>query len=324
MKVLSLFAAHVGGGPVAERVASTLGEGFEIVGSDDAGAEGGVHIKDAEVILTALSPVTAEHIEITQRLRMIQCTSHGFDHVDIDAAAAKGIAVCNVGTSGAEAHNVAEHTFLLMLALAKRLVEGHNALVDGRWQSGGQGLTELNGRTLGIVGLGTIGREVAARGNVFGMKVIYSDPIEIPEEVEKSLGVERRELDDLLRQADFVTIHVPLMKSTHHLIDERRLGLMKNSAFLINTARGALVDQAALADALNEGRIAGAGIDVYDPEPPPPDHPLLKAKNVVLSPHVAGVTRESVARIMGESLENVRRFARGEPVRDIVNGVTLG
>lgn len=325
MKVLALFAEHVGGARVADFVGGTLGEGFEVSGSSDATKDADL-LGGAEVILTALGSVTAEHIAKAGHLRLIQCTSHGFDHVDVAAAAERGIPVCNVGTTGAEAHNVAEHTFLLMLALAKRLVDGHNAMKEGRFPMQDlqrAGLTELATRTLGIVGLGTIGREVAKRGAAFGMRLIYSDPAEIPSALERELGAERRELDGLLAEADFVTIHVPLMESTHHLIDSRRLALMKKSAFLVNTARGAIVDQAALADALSEGRLAGAGIDVFDPEPTPPDHPLIGAPGVVLSPHVAGVTRESVARIMFEALENVRRLAKGEEVLDVVNGVRL-
>lgn len=327
MKVLALIAEQVGGTELAGLVSSALGEGFEASAASDVMSYEASHLDEAEVIVTALCPVNAEHIAAASKLKLIQCFSHGFDHVDVDAAAERGIPVCNLGASGAEDHNVAEHTFLLLLALAKRLVEGHTGLRLGRWvmpELRRAGLAELKGRTLGILGLGMIGRQVARRAKAFDMNVIYFDPVEIPEEVERESGAERRSLEDLLRESDAVTIHAPLTPSTRHLLNAKKLALMKQTAFLINTSRGAIVDSDALAEALNTGSIAGAGLDVFDPEPPQPDHALLRAPNVVLSPHVAGVTKESIDRILHEAVTNVRRYAAGEPLRDIVNGVSLG
>jgi phosphoglycerate dehydrogenase-like enzyme len=208
-----------------------------------------------------------------------------------------------------------------MLACARRLVEGHNGIRAGDWpQLTGQS-TELLGKTLGIVGLGHIGVEVAKRARAFDMNLLYYDVVEPPEDVSSELRLTRVELDELLATSDVVSVHVPLFPSTRGLIGREQLRLLKPNAILVNTSRGPVVDNAAVAEAANEGRIV-AGIDVFDPEPPPADHPLRGASNVVLSPHVAGTTRESVLRMMGAAFENLKRFAAGERITDIINGVT--
>lgn len=321
MRLLALFPAHLNPDAVGGFVGSMLGDGWTVTPAADADADPDA-LAQADAILDALVPLRASAIERAARLRIIQTPSHGFDHVDLDAAAARGIPVCNVGTSGAEAANVAEHAFLLMLASAKRLIEGHTALRDGRWpvqELLGMGLTELRGKTLGIVGLGQIGREVARRGRAFDMRLLYADVVPAPD-AEAEFGLERTELDDLLRASDFVTIHVPLSDATRGLVGAERIALLRHGAVLVNTSRGPVVDGRALAEACRGGRVL-AGIDVFDPEPPPPDHPLLGAPNVVLSPHVAGVTGESTRRIMLAAIENLQRFARGEAPLDIVNGL---
>lgn len=318
--MLALFPSDYNPEGIAGFLAPMLGDGWEVVGADAPDADPD-ELAETEVVLVALVPVTAEHIERAARLRFVQTPSHGFDHVDVDAAAARGIPVANVGTSGAEAATVAEHAFGLMLACAKRLPDGHTALREGRWPNQEllrAGLTELQGKTLGIVGLGAIGREVAKRARAFEMRVLYHDVLEAPDAGE--LGISRVSLDELLGGSDAVTVHVPLVESTRGLIGAAELERMKPGAILVNTSRGPVVDNAALAEACTAGRVV-AGVDVFDPEPPPPDHPLLGVPNVVLSPHVAGVTGESVRRIMAAALENVRRFARGEAPRDVVNGV---
>jgi phosphoglycerate dehydrogenase-like enzyme len=327
VKVILAVVPHFAGVADPDRFADLLGPGFELTPllAGDVAADGGAHLADAEAILSVFAPVTAAHAAAAGRLKLVQCTSHGFDHVDLDATAEQGIAVCNVGTSGAEAHNVAEHTMLLMLALAKRLVEGHNGLRAGGWpglELQRLGMTELEGRTLGVVGLGMIGREVSKRAQAFGMRVIYSGRRRHAPEEETALGVEWRELDDLLAESDMVTLHVPLTPETRHVVDARRIALMKPTASLVNTAREGLVDTEALVEALESGRLAGAGYDVFDPEPPPPEHPLLRAPKVALSPHTAGATGESVQRIVEAAVANVRRLAAGEPLSDVVNGVT--
>ncbi len=319
MRLLSLFPSRLNPEGIASYVGATLGEGWEVVGaadpSDDLQA-----LEGSEAILVALAEVTGPVIEKASHLRFIQTPSHGFDHIDIDAAAARGIPVCNVGTSGAEAATVAEHAMLLMLACARRLIDGHNGIRAGEWPSLTGSSVELQGKTLGIVGLGHIGREVAKRAKAFGMKLLYFDPVQADEEIELELRLEHTELHDLLERSDVVTVHTPLMEATRGLIGKDELAKLRRDAIFVNTSRGPVVDNQALAAAANEGLIV-AGVDVFDTEPPAADHPLRSAANVVLSPHVAGTTRESVGRIMVAALDNLKRFANGERVRDVVNGV---
>lgn len=230
--------------------------------------------------------------------------------------------VCTIGSSGAETQNVAEHTFALMLALAKQIVPAHTALVEGDWALPRlqRSLTELSGKTLGIVGLGRIGRQVARRAVAFGMSVVYAGRRRLPPETEAGLGGARHvPLDELLRTADYVSLHAPLTDETRHLLNAERLALLKPTAFVINTARGALINQDALADALEKGLVAGAGIDVFDPEPPTPALRLLRAPNVVLSPHAGGVTRETLVRIALAAVQNVTGFLSGRAPQDVVN-----
>jgi phosphoglycerate dehydrogenase-like enzyme len=319
VKLLALFPARLNPEGIAQFVGSTLGPDWDVTGAadpeDDLAA-----LEAADAMLVALVDVSAAAIDKAQALRMIQTPSHGFDHVDIDAAASRGIAVCNVGTSGAESGTVAEHAMLLMLACARRLIDGHVGMRNGEWPALTADTVELQGKTLGIVGLGHIGREVAKRAKAFGMKLLYSDPVPAEEDVEAELRIEPVGLTELLERSDVVTVHVPLMGSTRGLIGAKEIAKLKPGAILVNTSRGPVVDNQAAAEAADEGRII-AGIDVFDPEPPPADHPLRSAGNVVLSPHIAGTTRESVVRIMAAAIDNLGRFRSGERVRDVVNGI---
>ena len=320
MKLLALFPSRMNPQGIAEFVGASLGADWEVTGAGDAD-EDIAALEAADAILVALVDLPQAAIDKAQHLRLIQTPSHGFDHVDIEAAASRGVAVCNVGTSGAESGTVAEHALLLMLACARRLVEAHDGIRDGGWPALSGTTIELQGKTLGIVGLGHIGKEVAKRAKAFGMHLLYNDPVPADEEVEAELRLEAVELSDLLQRADVVTVHVPLMDSTRHLIGRDEIALLKPNAILVNTSRGAVVDTIAVAEAADEGRII-AGIDVYELEPPPDDHPLRFARNVVLTPHIAGTTRESVVRIMAAALENLGRFGNGERLRDVVNGIS--
>lgn len=319
--VLAVVSPHVGGRSAGTALASVFpGEAHvTVVERTD---EDPAALAAAHVIVTGLGPVTAEHIAAAAELELVQCASHGFDYVDLDAARAQGVAVCNIGSTGAEKQNVAEQTFALMLALAKQLVPAHTALVEADWALPRlqQSITELSGKTLGIVGLGHIGEEVARRAVAFDMTILYAGPGRLDAETEARLGGARHVgLDELLRSSDYVTLHAPLTDTTRHLLDAEHLALMKPTAFVINTARGALIDQDALADALEKGTLAGAGIDVFDPEPPTPALRLLKAPNVVLSPHVAGVTRETLVRIALAAVQNASDFLTGKEPRDVVS-----
>ncbi|MGV9455525.1 2-hydroxyacid dehydrogenase [Streptomyces sp. NPDC003635] len=321
MNVLAVIAPHVGGRGTGAGLA-TLFPADAHVTVVEAADEDPAALRSARVIITGLAPVTAEHLAAAPELELVQCASHGFDYVDLAAARERGVRVCNIGSSGAEAQNVAEQTFALMLALAKQLVPAHTALVEADWALPRlqRSLTELSGKTLGIVGLGQIGREVARRAVAFDMNVVYAGRNRVAEETEASLGGARHlPLDDLLRTADYVSLHTPLTDATRHLLSADRLALLKPTAFVVNTARGALIDQDALADALEKGALAGAGIDVFDPEPPTPALRLLRAPNVVLSPHAGGVTRETLVRIALAAVENVTGHLSGREARDVVS-----
>ncbi|GII03025.1 2-hydroxyacid dehydrogenase [Planobispora takensis] len=318
--VLAVIAPHVGGRRTGAALGAVFPESARVTVVESADEDPRA-LREAHVILTAIAPVTAAHVEAAQDLELIQCTSHGYEHVDVAAARRRGVPVCTIGSSDAERHSVAEQAFALMLALAKQIVPAHNALAGGEWalpRLRGS-LTELSGKTLGVVGLGMIGREVARRAAAFGMTVVYSSRTPADPAVEESLGARRLPLEELLGVSDYVSLHAPLNDSTRHLLDAGRLALLKPTAFVVNTARGALIDQEALADALHEGRIAGAGLDVYDPEPPGADLRLLRAPNVVLTPHAGGVTREAVVRIALAAVQNVTDHLDGKPPRDIVN-----
>ncbi|MFJ9965381.1 2-hydroxyacid dehydrogenase [Streptomyces avermitilis] len=319
--VLAVVSPHVGGRGAGAALASVF-PGQARVTVVEATDEDPAALREAHVIITGLAPVTAEHIAAAPELQLIQCASHGFDYVDLDAARARGLLVCNIGSSGAEKQNVAEQTFALMLALAKQLVPAHTALVDADWALPRlqRSITELSGKTLGIVGLGHIGEEVARRAVAFDMRIVYTGREPVDAETEARLGGARHVgLDELLRTADYITLHAPLTEATRHLLDADRLALLKPTAFVINTARGALIDQDALADALEKGALAGAGIDVFDPEPPTSALRLLRAPNVVLSPHVAGVTRETLVRIALAAVQNAGAFVAGGTPRDVVS-----
>lgn len=319
--ILAVVAPHVGGRAAGSGLAS-LFPGEAKVTVVEATDEDPAALHAAHVIITALSPVTAQHLAAAPDLELVQCASHGFEYVDLDAARTRDVLVCNIGSSGAESQNVAEQTFALMLALAKQLIPAHTALVEADWALPRlqRSLTELCGKTLGIVGLGGIGQEVARRAVAFDMNIVYAGRRRLSEETEARLGGARHiPLDELLRTADFVSLHAPLTDETRHLLDAERLALLKPTAFVINTARGALIDQDALADALERGALAGAGIDVFDPEPPTPALRLLKSPNVVLSPHVGGVTRETLIRIALAAVQNVAGFLAGGQPRDVVS-----
>ncbi|MEX2457603.1 MAG: NAD(P)-dependent oxidoreductase [Actinomycetota bacterium] len=306
-----------------------LGEGWEVRAFREQGEVPDDVAAEAEFLMPAASQgVDASLLSRMPRLRMVQVPGHGYDHVSLADAAAAGVPVCSVASSGAEAHTVAEMAILLAGVASRQIVKGHDLVRGGGW--GAQallltgGVLELAGKTMGLVGLGRIGREAAKRARAFDMRVLYHDVVRPPAEEEASLGIEFRELDDLLKESDVVSLHAPLTRATRGLIDERALSLMRGNAVLVNTSRGALVDAAALADALKAGRIRAAALDVFETEPPPPDSPLVGLDNVILSPHMGGVTGESVLRILGAAIENVRRVSRDEEPLDVIEDPDLG
>jgi glycerate dehydrogenase len=274
---------------------------------------------NAEIVLTNKTLVSREHIESLPGLKYLGVLATGFNIVDVAAARARNVPVTNVPTYGTK--SVAQMTFALVLELTQHV--GHHAQTvrDGRWSKSLDfcywdfPLVELDGLVLGIVGYGRIGQAVAALASAFGMRVVYHKPRPAREPATDATFVD---LDELFAMSDVVTLHCPLTPETKYLVNAKRLSLMKRSAFLINTSRGLLVDGQALADALNEGLIAGAGLDVLAVEPPPSDNPLLKAKNCFVTPHIAWATRAARSRLMDIAVANVRAFLSGK-LQNVVN-----
>ena len=270
---------------------------------------------DADAVLTNKAIVGREQIAALPRLKYVGVLATGFNIVDVAAARERGIPVCNVPEYSTP--NVVQATWALILELANRVGHHDRTVHEGHWAACHDfcywhgDLVELAGRTLGIVGHGRIGRGVAAVGRAFGMRVIHhrrqggGDPAYV-------------DLDTLFRESDVVSLHCPLTPETKGLVDARRLAMMKPTAFLVNTARGPLVDEAALAAALNAGQIAGAAVDVLSVEPPPASNPLLTAKNCVITPHVAWATRDARRRLIDVTAANLAAFAAGQP-QNVVN-----
>ncbi|MBG06519.1 MAG: lactate dehydrogenase [Rhodospirillaceae bacterium] len=269
-------------------------------------------LKDSSYLVGFVdSLVDDELFETGPNLKLIQLLSAGYDRADIEAARKAGVPIANNG--GANSVAVSEHAVLLMLAVSRQLVRQHTSVAAGNWRGNETPrVHELRNKTLGIVGLGTIGKKTARLAAAFGMNIIYYDIARLAEHEEDAIGVRFRLLKELLRESDLISLHTPLNDSTRHLIGAEELSLMKESAILVNTARGPVIDEAALYDALTEGKILAAGLDVFDQEPPQPDNPLFKLDNVILSAHLAGPTFESNIARVRNAFDNVQRVARGE------------
>jgi glyoxylate reductase len=257
-------------------------------------------------------------------LRVISQCAVGYDNIDLSAATARGIPVGN--TPGVLTDATADFAFALLMAAARRLGEALDFVRTGQWQTWGLTLLlgqEVHGATLGIVGLGRIGQAVARRATGFGMKVLYHDATRQPE-AEAELGHEYRSLDDLLRESDFVSLHTTLTDETQGLIGARAFTLMKPTAILINTSRGPVVDAEALYQALQEGQIAYAALDVTDPEPLPADHKLLTLPNLIVAPHIASATVRSRTRMAMMAVDNLLAGLGGERLPHCVNPEVYG
>lgn len=270
--------------------------------------------REAEMLLTNKVSITGEHIAALSRLRYIGVTATGYNIVDVAAARERKIVVTNVPAYGTR--SVAQATFGLLLELTNHA--GHHAQTvrGGSWSKcpdfcyWDYPLVELDGLTLGIVGFGRIGAAVAELAAAFGMKVLVhsrTPPKNLPPRARSV------DLETLFRESDVVSLHCPLTAETDRMVNAKRFALMKPGAFLLNTSRGQLIDEQALADALNSGRIAGAGLDVLSMEPPPADNPLLAAKNCIITPHQAWATRAARTRLIDVAVANVRAFLAGTP-----------
>lgn len=237
-------------------------------------------------------------------LKLVARPGTGLDNVDVEYAKNKGVKVVNSPESLIEA--VAEHVVLLMLALSRRLLAAAETTVAGKWEKESLVGVELKGKVLGIVGLGRIGKRIGEIAHVVGMQILVYDVIPIPPDVVAALGCRVVGLEELLEQADYVTLHVPMTDQTRHMIDARRLSSMKKTAFLVNTSRGGVVDESALSAALRQGFLAGAALDVFEKEPP--EREILAAPNLILTPHVGGQTAEAQANAIAIIGEKVRGF----------------
>jgi len=271
-------------------------------------------VPGADILVGARYTISAQVLAKADKAYFHQQCSQGYDNIDLEAAKAQGITVSHSGTAGTIP--VAEHALMLMLAAAKSLPRCHNTMANGEWvfPEMVNRVYEMYDKVLGIVGLGKIGKQLAVVVQGLNMRIQYYDPY--AENVsDLNFPIESVSLEDLLKTSDFVSVHAPLTDATHHMIGREQLRMMKPSAYLINTGRGCTVDEDALADALEENWIAGAGIDVYGGhhEPPPQDAKLLTLPNVVLTPHIGGATAEDIYRnFYVTSLDNIMRVLNGE------------
>jgi phosphoglycerate dehydrogenase-like enzyme len=305
--------------------------GFTVTASaPDASAPSTKLLAAADALVTRAQPVTAEILAASPNVKIVQKYGGRPDRLDLDAARNAGVAVAVMPLCGCIA--VAELAMTLILALSKQLIEAHRTTVTGAYRELGleptpsnqrvhafqwmklPNLQEVRGQTLGLIGFGEIGTEVAKRARAFDMKIVYYKREPLPAAIETMLGVSAASLDDLLRESDFVSLHVPHGEDTDRLIGARELALMKPTASLINTCRGPVVDEEALIAALGDGTIASAGLDVFTLEPLQHDSALTRLDNVILTPHIGGGTGGAREKQMRDVLANVVRFAIGEPL----------
>ncbi|MCF8532374.1 MAG: 2-hydroxyacid dehydrogenase [Reyranella sp.] len=293
-------------------------KGFEIVKALHNSPEQKAALPGAHYFMGFVQQYVTEQLyKDAPNLRLVQMLSAGYDRSDLDAARKSKVPLCNNG--GANSVAVSEHALLLMLAVSRRLITQHTNVTAGRWHGNSPPTVhEVRNKVLGIIGLGTIGKKVARLALAFGMAVHYYDIARLKEEEEDALGVRFRLLPEILRHSDILSLHVPLNASTRHLIGAEELAVMKQSAIIVNTSRGPVIDEVAMTAALSAGKLFGAGLDVFDEEPTPPNNPLLKLDNVVLTAHLAGPTFESNVTRLRNGFDNIQRVARGEPALWVV------
>ncbi len=276
-------------------------------------------VKDKEGLICLLTEkVNEELLRSAPKLRIAANVAVGFDNIDVAACTKRGVVATN--TPGVLDETTADFAWTLLMAVARRLIEGEALARSGNWKNWDLDQlvgTDVWGKTLGIVGFGRIGRAVARRASGFQMKVIYADAVRAAANVEKELKAEFRDMNALLAESDFVSVHVPLLPETRRLFDAAKFDQMKRTAFLINTSRGPVVDEAALVAALEAGKIAGAGLDVYENEPL--IHPGLKRSNVVLAPHIASASLETRTKMACIAAENVVALFTGRRPANILN-----
>jgi phosphoglycerate dehydrogenase-like enzyme len=309
---------------VRELLAGQKPEGLDVIFAETTEeAERVAKARDADYILCSWTPVSGQVIEAAERLKLIQKYGIGVDKIDLGMAARRGVPFGIA--AGVSAVAVAETAITLMLAVYRRLCLAHNSLRAGQWLKWElrTGCYELWQKTVGLLGGGHIGRAVAKRlSHGFECRVLYYDVSRLQQETETALGMTYIPLEELLRQSDIVSLHLPLLPETKGLMGAKTFALMKPTAVLINTARGGVVDEPALIEALQKGIIAGAGLDVFAKEPPDRDNPLLRMDNVVVTPHCAAGTVDTMKRIVNHAFDNILRIERREalPEADRVKG----
>lgn len=278
------------------------------------------HLKGKEALLTTVvDPIGKSVMDACPDLKIISNYGVGYNHIDIEAATKRNILVTNTPDVLTEA--TADLTWALLLDVARRVTEGDRLVRQNRWTGWTPRFLlgmEVSHKTLGIIGMGRIGQAVARRASGFGMHILYYSRTRLPERLERTLGVSYATLETVLKEADFVSLHTPYSKETHHLIDTKQLQWMKENAFLINTSRGAVVNEQALIMALNEGWIRGAGLDVYECEPEVPKE-LQQMEQVVLAPHLGSATEETRQAMAELAVENLIAYFKGEKPRYLVN-----
>ena len=277
--------------------------------------------RNVDALASLLSDkIDAEVFDAAPKLKIVSQLAVGFDNIDTKEATKRGIYVTN--TPEVLTDTTADFAWALLMAIARRVAEADRYVRGGQWKVGWHPNMlcgrDVYGATIGIVGAGRIGYAVAKRAKGFDMKILFYDVIPRPE-MEKDFGAKRADLDTVLKESDFVSIHVPLMKETHHLINADRLKLMKKTAYLVNNSRGPVVDEKALYDALKDGKIAGAGLDVFEQEPTPMTNPLLKLDNVVVAPHISSASLETRSRMAEMVAENLIAFFEGKAPPNLVN-----
>lgn len=281
-------------------------------------------VADVDGILVRVAPIPAELMDAAPRLKVVGKHGVGTDNIEIPAATQRGIAVTN--TPEANSEGVAEMALMLMMAVSRRLVESDAFVRAGKWKGkddlmGG----ELLGKSLAIVGTGRIGMRLAQIcRTAFDMKVYAYDPYVSREAMEQKGLIKAETVDEMMPVADFVSVHAPLTPATRGVLSTQQFRLMKKSAYVVNTARGPVVDEKALIEALKAGEIAGAGLDVFEDEPPSPDNPLLKMPNVILTPHMGGVSVEGSRNMATHSAADIMRVLRGERPKYLMNPQALG
>jgi phosphoglycerate dehydrogenase-like enzyme len=312
-----LYFNH-GGQDLYDLVKSSSKPGIEIVTLETGSEEERLaKIADCDAVIVGSFALERRFIDAARRLRFVHHQGVGY-HDTVDIAALRERQIALAIAPGGTSIGVAEHTLMMMLGVGKRLAFVDAEMRAGRWHTNDLRAEshQLTGATVGIVGLGRIGKELARMLTVFRTTTLYHDIVDMPAEVERDLKVRRVGLDELLTRSDIVTLHVPLTKDTRHLIDTAALKKMKRGAYLINNARGPVVSEAALVEALKSGHLGGAGLDTYEVEPPPGITPLAQFRNVVLTPHHAPGTIEAMKLKMDDIFANIDRFRRGEALVD--------